>query len=122
METPRIEFDRETYADILKKDRRYDPRAYDFILHTIGKASEEAKGHVTGQELLAIFRDLALDAYGPMAWTVLNEWGLRSCEDVGEVVFNLYDSRRIGKTERDSKDDFIGGFDFKREFQDPYAV
>ena len=121
MELPEIRYETDNFADILAKDNRFDPRAYDFVLRVISEASESAQGHVTGQELLGFFRDLALDAYGPLAFTVLAEWGVNGCEDVGEIVFNLYDSKRIGKTESDSRADFIGGFDFRDEFLGPYA-
>ena len=113
MEIPEITYDVEDYSDILRKDSR--------VMRTIAEASESAKGHVTGQELLGFFRDLALDAYGPLAFTVLSQWGVHSCEDVGEIVFNLYDAKRIGKTDSDSRADFIGGFDFQEEFLGPYA-
>ena len=120
MDIPEIEYETDDFSDILRKDDRYDSRAYDFVLRTISEASTAAKGHVTGQELLGVFRDLALDAYGPLAYTVLDEWGVHTCEDVGEIVFNLYDTKRIGKTESDSKADFIGGFSFEDEFLGPY--
>ena len=122
IDVPEIAYEKESYAEILKKDDRYDPRAYDFVLEVIHFASLDAKGHVTGQELLNYFRDFALDAYGPLAYTVLNDWGVRCCEDVGAIVFNLYNAKRIGKTEKDSPEDFVGGFNFKHEFLDPYAV
>ena len=118
---PEIVFEKESYADIVAKDARYDTRAYDFVLDVIHEATEDAKGHVTGQELLSWFRDIALDAWGPMAYTVLTDWGVTCCEDVGEIVFNLYDTKRIGKTESDSRADFIGGFDFREEFLEPYG-
>ena len=122
MDVPDIPYEKEDYTEILKKDDRYDPRAYDFVLEVIHFASTDAKGHVTGQELLNYFRDMALDAYGPLAYTVLNDWGVRCCEDVGAIVFNLYDAKRIGKTDSDSPEDFVGGFNFKHEFLDPFAV
>ena len=122
MEVPGIPYETDDFSDILKKDDRFDSRAYDFVMSVIHEASVDAKGHVTGQELLDYFRDLALDAYGPLAYTVLNDWGVRCCEDVGAIVFNLYGSGRIRKTETDSPEDFVGGFNFKREFLDPYAV
>jgi len=122
MDVPDIQYEKEDYTEILKKDDRYDPRAYDFVLEVIHFASTDAKGHVTGQELLDYFRDLALDAYGPLTYTVLNDWGVRCCEDVGAIVFNLYDAKRIGKTDSDSPEDFVGGFNFKHEFLDPFAV
>ena len=122
MDVPDIPSEKEDYTEILKKDDRYDSRAYDFVLEVIHVASTDAKGHVTGQELLNYFRDMALDAYGPLAYTVLNDWGVRCCEDVGAIVFNLYDAKRIGKTDSDSPEDFVGGFNFKHEFLDPFAV
>lgn len=120
MNVPVIDYETDDYADILAKDQRYDPRAYDFVMRAIGIASESAKGHVTGQELLGFFSDLAIDAFGPLAYTVLTEWGLESCEDVGAVVMNLCDTGRAGKTPTDSAADFIGGYDFKEEFLNPY--
>ena len=120
MELPEIRYETDNFADILAKDDRFDSRAYDFVLRVIAEASDDAKGHVTGMELLDYFRDLALDAYGPLAYTVLADWGVHSCEDVGAIVFNLYDTKRIGKTDSDSPADFIGGFDFKEEFLGPY--
>ena len=122
MDVPNIQYEKEDYTDILKKDDRYDSRAYDFVLEVIHFASTDAKGHVTGQELLDYFRDMALDAYGPLTYTVLNDWGVRCCEDVGAIVFNLYDAKRIGKTDSDSPEDFVGGFNFKHEFLDPFAI
>ena len=119
---PEIRYEKEDYSAILAKDDRYDRRAYDFVLESICIASEDAKGHVSGQELLNYFRDLALDAYGPLAYTVLNDWGVHCCEDVGAIVFNLYHAKLSGKTDSDKPEDFVGGFNFKREFLDPYEV
>lgn len=120
MELPDIHYETENFSDILAKDARFDSRAYDFVLQVISVASQTAKGHVTGQELLGFFRDLALDAYGPLAYTVLTDWGVYTCEDVGDIVFNLFNSKRIAKTESDSPADFIGGFNFEDEFLGPY--
>ncbi len=122
MDAPNIQYETQDFSEILRKDNRFDPRAYDFMLQVIGEASESAKGHVTGHELLDWFRDLALDAYGPLAYTVLTDWGVHTCEDVGDIVFNLYNAKRIGKTESDSPADFIGGFDFREEFLGPYEA
>ena len=121
MDLPNITYEKEDYADILAKDRRYDSRAYDFVLEVIHEASEQAKGHVSGRELLDWFADLAHDAYGPMAYTVLSDWGVESCEDVGEIVFNLCRAKRIKRRSSDSMADFIGAYDFREEFLNPYA-
>ena len=69
MDAPNIQYETQDFSEILRKDNRFDPRAYDFMLQVIGEASESAKGHVTGHELLDWFRDFALDADGPLAYT-----------------------------------------------------
>ena len=55
-----------------------------------------------------------------MALTVLQSWGLTCTEDIGEVVFNLVESGKLGKTEGDRKEDFAHGFDFKTAFELPF--
>lgn len=122
MDVPEIKYETDDFGDILRKDARFDSRAYDFVLQVISEASASAKGHVTGAELLDWFRDLALDAYGPMAYAVLTDWGVQTCEDVGDIVFNLYNAKRIAKTDSDSPADFIGGFDFREEFLGPFEA
>ena len=76
--------------------------------------------HVTGQELLTGLRHFALDQFGPMAKTVLDYWGIRRCEDFGELVFNMVDKGILGKTAEDSRADFRNGFDFDEAFVHPY--
>ncbi len=122
MEAPQIQYETQDFGEIVRKDPRFDSRAYDFVLQVIHEASESAKGHVTGAELLDWFRDLALDAYGPLAYTVLTDWGVHTCEDVGDIVYNLYDAKRIAKTDSDSPADFIGGYDFREEFLGPFEA
>lgn len=76
--------------------------------------------HVSGQELLAGIRSYALEQFGPMALTVLNEWGVKCCEDFGELVFNMVENHLLAKTKKDSRDDFKGGYDFETAFRQPF--
>ena len=122
MDVPEIQYETHDFSAILRKDSRFDPRAYDFVLQVVNEASEAAKGQVSGHDLLCWFRDIALDAYGPLAYTVLNDWGVHTCEDVGDIVYSLYNAKLIGKSDTDSPDDFIGGFDFREEFLGPYEA
>ena len=122
MEMPEVKYETDDFSDILMKDSRYDSRAYDFVMRVIVEASTAAGGHVSGRELLDVFRNFALDAYGPLTFHVLTSWGLHCTEDIGEVVFNLYNSKRIGKTEKDSMADFIGVYNFSEEFLGPYEL
>jgi len=105
-------------CSIIARDRRYAFDAYQFVLETLDYTYRMVKRrrHVTGRELLEGARRYALERYGHMARTVLEHWGIRRCEDVGEVVFNLVDNGLLNRTEKDSRDDFKGGYDFKEAF------
>lgn len=100
------------------RDPRFKPQAYSFVLaaltHTLSRLGEVR--HVTGQELLAGVKDLGLELYGPMAKEVFNYWGLHSCTDFGEIVFNLVEEELLSKTDEDKLEDFVDGFDFEEEF------
>ena len=76
--------------------------------------------HISGQELLGGMRSHALEEYGPMAMMVLGEWGIRRCEDFGEIVFNMVEHELLAKTDEDSRDDFSGGYDFEDAFRKPF--
>ena len=107
------------------RDPRFDVDAYLFLRdaldHTLGgrKKTTQAR-HVRGPELLQGFRDLALKEFGPLAMTVLDTWGVRRCEDVGDMVFNLIEVGAFGRTAEDSKEDFAGGYDFAEAFLAPF--
>jgi uncharacterized repeat protein (TIGR04138 family) len=68
------------------------------------------------------FRERALDQYGPLAYTVLTEWGLSNTGDIGEMMLNLVEGHRIRKDEDDNPDDFLNGYDFAEAFQGPFRV
>jgi len=119
----------EAVSEIRKADPRYDRDAYlfvreglDFTLKSLKKHQQTnpVHRHVTGQELLTGLRQYALDQFGPMAKTVLDYWGVRRCEDFGEIVFNMVDKGVLGKTDEDSRADFRNGFDFDEAFVHPY--
>ena len=117
----------ETVEKILRKDPRYARAAYVFIResldHTqrlLGRSGKEEVHHVSGQELLEGIRAYALEQYGPMTLSVLNEWGVRQCEDFGELVFNMVEASILSKTDRDTRDDFKCGYDFFEAFRRPF--
>jgi uncharacterized repeat protein (TIGR04138 family) len=117
----------EAVDDIVRGDKRYDRDAYyfvreglDFTIKILKKDSRGAGRHVSGQELLDGLRRFALDQFGPMTKTVLTYWGVRQCEDFGEIVFRMVDKGILGKTEQDTREDFKGGYDFDEAFVKPY--
>jgi len=112
----------EALAPILEHDDRYSGDAYvfmrqalDYTVTTMG-----IKGHITGQELLEGIKRYSLEKYGPMAKFLLNEWGVESCEDFGNIVFNMVEAGLLGKTEQDSIEDFRSAWDFHEAFEKPF--
>ena len=106
---------------------RHSGKAEDFLRESLDftqkLVSKENRGqvrHVSGQELLEGIRQFALQQFGPMAITVLEEWGIRNCKDFGEIVFNMVESGLLAKTEKDTRDDFQIGYDFTDAFRKPY--
>ena len=122
------------FADIVslicKDDARFDRRAYEFVRlgldHTVKELRKrevtrsERSRHVTGRELLEGLRVFALDQFGPMAKTVLNNWGVHQCKDFGDIVFNLIEYKVFSKTDNDRPEDFESLYDFENAFVKPF--
>ncbi|HEY5910949.1 MAG TPA: Minf_1886 family protein [Verrucomicrobiae bacterium] len=112
---------------IRQKDPRYAREAYFFVREALDYTQKHiAKGehgtirHVTGQELLAGIREYALAQFGPMAMFVLEEWGIHTCADFGEIVFNMVEIGLLAKKEKDSRADFANGYEFSEAFRRPF--
>jgi uncharacterized repeat protein (TIGR04138 family) len=109
-------------AKLREKNPRYTEAAYLFILSALQYGIErlDEPRHITGQELAAACRDLAIEQFGPMARTVLEHWGIHSTADMGEIVYALIDCRVLTKQDSDSRDDFQNVFDFQEAFERNY--
>ena len=104
------------------RESRYDERAYLFVLASLEFVQQRLpeRRHLTGRELAEGCRDLALARYGVLARLVLEHWGLRTSLDIGEVVFTLVGTGLLMSQPHDSKDDFVGVFDFHSAFDRDY--
>ena len=126
---------RHPLAELLRRDRRYHHDAYFFVFEALRFAQEqmglggmtipgdpetEEERHVTGQQLCEAIRQYAVQQYGMLAKNVLNEWGVRSTGDFGEIVFNLIDIGQMKKTESDRREDFENVFDFDEGLRDAF--
>ncbi len=114
-------------AAIVLRDKRFSPDAYyflkdalDFTVKRIADAPGGRPGHVSGQQLLEGFRDLALQEFGPMAATLAGVWGLSRCQDVGDMVFHLIDEQVFSKQDSDSSGDFRGEWDLLEVLREPF--
>ncbi len=139
------------FIELLRRDKRYKAEAYVFVFQSLGYAQEtlhlgqpqesetvaehgkvlergktrkdeQTVQHVTGQDLSWAARDFALLQYGYLAKTVLNDMGIRTTGDIGELVYNLIGIGKMSKTPGDSRKDFDNVFDFAEAFDNQYRI
>lgn len=112
---------------------KYHPNAYRFIFDALrytqellGKNVEleqsSADAHISGAELLEGIRQLALKDFGLMARVVFLNWGVRSTEDFGRIVFELVERGEMRKTESDRLNDFVGVYNFNDALDARYQI
>lgn len=117
----------EALDGIVARDPRYDREAYVFLRDALEftvkrrrKAHRDDSADVPAAELLDGFRLYALKECGPMVRLVLEYWGVRSSEDIGNLVFNLVEANVFSKTDRDTREEFRSGLDFDEAFAAPF--
>ena len=112
--------------DVIKRDGRYPPAAFGFLHEGLTAAAKDVHGeqaavspnrHVTGQQICAALRNLAVERYGQLAKSVLARWNILSTIDFGNMVYLLIEHGFMKKTQEDSIDDFRDVFDFDQAFQ-----
>ncbi len=130
---------RSALAGVLARDSRFTIQAYAFVFESLEHTKQLRKlararprlrkpreprpsAHVTGRELCLGLQDLALKQYGLMAMIVLEQFGIRSTSDVGEIVYNLIASGDFEKTPTDSRTDFDDVFEFDDAFRRNYVM
>jgi len=105
----------ELLDEVLARDTRYARDAYIFVSEALGFTVQKIgrKGHVSGRELCEGMAQFALQQFGRLARTVLESWGIRRSEDIGEIVFSMVEAGLLRKTEDDRREDFAGVLDLR---------
>jgi len=103
-------------------ERRYDERAYLFVLAGLEFCQQRLneRRHISGQELAEGCRDLALERFGVMSRLVLEHWGIRSTADIGHIVFALVGQGLLLSQPTDSREDFEDVYAFDQAFERDY--
>jgi len=117
-----VQFAEDVLWQLQERDPRYDRRAYVLVLAALNYVMENLpeRRHISGQELAEGIRDVALERYGIMARSVLSHWGIRSTEDMGEIVFALVEGGMLARQEGDSVEDFRDVYDLTEAFEENY--
>jgi uncharacterized repeat protein (TIGR04138 family) len=124
-------------AAVARKDPRYAYEAYEFVFHALrytqkrldreppesgDRPEGETRYHVSGPELLAGIRELALREFGLMARTVFRQWGIQRTGDFGDIVFNLIEAELMSKTDGDSRADFHDVYDLDQALVEGFRI
>ena len=114
----------ERFEQAIREDGRYPPAAYAFLHRGLELTTRqvhetdpsEGPRHVSGQQLCAGLRALALEHWGPLAQAVLSSWNIHATRDFGEMVFLLIGLSLMGKQDSDQIEDFDDVYDFQEAF------
>ncbi|MFN3191374.1 MAG: Minf_1886 family protein [Aureliella sp.] len=113
-------------VELLQQDQRYHIEAYQFVREALVYAQEvmklpsdgsEGEHHITGQQLCEGIRRYSIEQFGFMSKTVLNNWGVHSTGDFGEIVYNLIKIQHMKKSDSDKREDFDDVYDFATAFE-----
>lgn len=92
----------EIIQTIVTQDARFAAGAYEFVWEAMdyamdmkGRADdhERASDGISATELLEVIRTVALLRFGNRAKSTLNIWGIKNCEDLSEIAYNLVGPR-----------------------------
>ncbi len=126
---------------MLEQDARYPLDAYVFVRDALSYASDvlnlgsdslhepslefespsrsrsAGERHLTGQELCEAIRLYAINQFGYMAKTVLNNWGITCTNDFGNIVFNMINVGLMKKSQNDRREHFDNVYEFSDVFE-----
>lgn len=128
--------------ELCREDARFAYEAYEFVCDAVtftqdrlGRAKARAtrakteprrkrddESHVSGAELLRGACDLAIREFGMMAPVVFKQWGVKTTDDIGEIVFKLIKAEQLSKSDRDDLGDFRGLFDLHQALADGFSL
>ncbi|HEV3439627.1 MAG TPA: Minf_1886 family protein [Gemmata sp.] len=101
--------------------------AVTFTMKRLGRGSVEIvpatpDQHVSGAELLRGVCDLAIREFGMMAPVVFKQWGIRTTDDIGTMVFKLINVELLSRSDRDAPEDFHELFDLHRTLAESFEL
>lgn len=111
-------------TELAIENPRYDREAYLFVVEGLEWSMEQLgqRRHLTGAELAEFLTAYAREQFGSMAWFVLNEWGVFTTRDFGELVYNLIEVGLMNRQEGDEIEDFDDVLDLEQSLNDPDFV
>ena len=122
---------KKTIEEIAQEDGRYDGRALKFVFEGLASTIDEYRKqedpgqpprHISGQELAWGLARLAQKRWGRLAAMVLEQWGIHTTRDFGEIVYLMIDSGWMTSQETDTVEDFDNVFGFTEVLEEQYVI
>ncbi len=113
---------RDAVDELRARGGRFAREAYVFVVAALGETvrtlpperlADIERRHLSGQELTAGVLRIAREEFGPLAGMVFEEWGVRTTEDVGAIVFELVEAGQLSARPEDTLADFTCGIDLR---------
>ena len=108
---------------IAAEDGRFSTAAIRFVYEGLGYTAKNITAepkHVSGQTLCEGLRKLAVEKWGRLALLVLNNWGIKTTRDFGEIVYLMIEHEWMSAQPTDSIDDFDDVYDFRTVFREHF--
>ncbi len=115
--------------EIAKNDGRYSLRAFQFVhegleftvkkFHDVDRPVDESH-HITGRQLCEGLADLAADKWGRMAKVTLNQLGIKSTIDFGNIVYLMVENKWMHARPEDTIEEFHNIYNFEEVFEKNY--
>ena len=122
---------KQSIKQIAQLDGRYNVAAIHFVHQALGVAANKIKQnsldseytprHITGQQLSLGIAELAAEKWGLLAKMVLNNWGIHTTRDFGEIVYLMIEHSWMNAQPSDSIDDFNDVYDFEEIFEKKFS-
>jgi len=120
---------KKSIQEIAKADGRYSLRAFGFIqegleyavkkIHGLDQPADEPH-HITGKQLCEGLAEFAADKWGRMAKVTLNQLGIKSTNDFGNIVYLMVENKWMHARPEDSIEEFHDVYDFEEVFEKNY--
>ena len=120
---------KKSIKEIAKLDGRYSLRAFEFVQEGLGRTikkhygdeiENESPHHVTGKQLCFSLAELAAEKWGRMAKVVLNQLGIKSTNDFGNIVYIMVENKWMHARLEDTIEEFESVYDFEEVFEKNY--
>jgi uncharacterized repeat protein (TIGR04138 family) len=119
---------RDAVDELRARGSRFAREAYVFVVAALGETvralpverrEDAERRHLSGHELTDGIIRIAREEFGPFAAMVFREWGVRSTEDIGAIVFELVEAEQLSARPQDTLADFRGRGDLLAALAEP---